>query len=456
MSFRFGILMFFIGLGLCQSAQATQSVHLRFTPHEIPLISDFEVFEPYFTKEQLLALDSITYLSHPGVDLIKDESGLYAFSSCHLNVYKWIGSEWKDLYRYDNKGYTCGSRFFIREGKIYALGGYGYWHNHSDLLNFDLETGSWSLLTPKNQPIDFAPLITALSPEGVFSFLGAHFNARFDSEPVDETEGYFLDWKDFAWKRVSTEGLLSANSKNPRFAILLDGNAILETDHYLALVAFDTNARSCFLVFDKAELEFRYIRYQFQANIFNTISWMLQEGDQVKFQAGKNELYEFDFADLYAKGDVVGKAEILPIESEQIEEIRRDYLLIISVVLIITGIVLFIMVRNALAKISPENEVSIASNSAKLSNTTIGSNGIIHQFQEFEGQLLTVEELDQVLDIAHLPNPDHKKVKRSRLIKEVNQHSQATWGHPLITRKKNPEDKRYLLYQISKTNNSEK
>ncbi|NVK50716.1 MAG: hypothetical protein HWE09_13185 [Cyclobacteriaceae bacterium] len=456
MNFRFGILIFFIGLGLCQSAQASQSVHLRFTPHEIPLISDFGVFEPYFSKDQLLALDSISYLPFSTVDLIKDESGLYAFSSCHLNVYKWNGIKWKDLYRYDNKGYTCGSRFFIREGKIYAFGGYGYWHNHSDLLNFDLETGSWSLLTPKNQPMDYHTSITALAPEGVFLFSGRYYNKRIHKEPKFETGGYYLDWKDFAWKRVSTGGLISEIYEDQKFRIAHDSDAIIESDHYLAFIAFDQNTRTGFLIFDKAQQEFRFIRYQLDAQVFNTVSWMLQEGDQVKFQAGKNELYEFDFADLYAKGDVVGKAEILPIESEQIDEIRRDYLLIISVVLIITGIVLFIMVQNALAKISPEEEESIASNSAKLSNTTIGSNGIIHQFQEFEGQLLTVEELDQVLDIAHLPNPDHKKVKRSRLIKEVNQHSQATWGHPLITRKKNPEDKRYLLYQISKTKNSEK
>ncbi|NVJ87800.1 MAG: hypothetical protein HWE15_15965 [Algoriphagus sp.] len=456
MKFRFGILMFFIGLGLSLSAQATQSVHLRFTPHEIPLISDFEVFEPYFSKDQLLALDSISKSSFYPIDLIKDEIGVYAFSQCRMNVYKWTGTEWKDLYRYDNKGYTCGSRFFIREGEIYSIGGYGYWHNHSDLLKFDLETGSWSLLTPKNQPIDFAPLITAFSPEGVFSFLGAHFNARFDSESVDETEGYFLDWNEFSWKRVSTEGLLSANSKNPKFAILLDGNAILETDHYLALVAFDTNRRSGFLVFDKAELEFRFVRYPFQANIFNTISWMLQEGDQVNFQAGKNELYDFDFADLYGKGEVVGKAEVLLIETENIDVIRRDYVLIVSVVLLITGIVFFIMVRNALARAHQWEGEAQPANSNSLSQTSIGSHLIIHQFQPFEGQLLTVDELDQVLDIAHLPNPDHKKVKRSRLIREVNQQSQATLGHPLITRKKNPEDKRYLLYQISKTSNSKK
>ena len=104
------------------------------------------------------------------------------------------------------------------------------------------------------------------------------------------------------------------------------------------------------------------------------------------------------------------------------------------------------MIRNEIPKAALAEKESISQESI---HSSTGSHGIIQQFQPFQEQLLTVEELDKVLDIDHLTNPDHKKVKRSRLIREVNDESQKAFGQPLIIRKKNQEDKRYLLYEIS-------
>lgn len=64
--------------------------------------------------------------------------------------------------------------------------------------------------------------------------------------------------------------------------------------------------------------------------------------------------------------------------------------------------------------------------------------------------LLSNQELDDVLEINDDINSDSKRVKRSRIIQEVNQEYQLMAGKELITRQRDPKDKRYMLYRIKK------
>lgn len=64
--------------------------------------------------------------------------------------------------------------------------------------------------------------------------------------------------------------------------------------------------------------------------------------------------------------------------------------------------------------------------------------------------LLSNQELDEVLEIDDDINTDSKRVKRSRIIQEVNSEYQLMAGKELITRQRDPKDKRYMLYRIKK------
>jgi hypothetical protein len=66
----------------------------------------------------------------------------------------------------------------------------------------------------------------------------------------------------------------------------------------------------------------------------------------------------------------------------------------------------------------------------------------------FSGQLLTTEQLDQLLGIDQQANFDSKRMKRARLINEVNEQYLANTGKELIERDKKPEDRRYVYYKI--------
>jgi hypothetical protein len=64
------------------------------------------------------------------------------------------------------------------------------------------------------------------------------------------------------------------------------------------------------------------------------------------------------------------------------------------------------------------------------------------------GQLLSTETLDQLLGIGDLLNFDSRRMKRARLINEINLQYLAQQGKELIVREKKSEDKRYVYYKI--------
>lgn len=64
------------------------------------------------------------------------------------------------------------------------------------------------------------------------------------------------------------------------------------------------------------------------------------------------------------------------------------------------------------------------------------------------GQLLTTETLDQLLGIDGQANFDSRRMKRARLINDINEQYLEQVGKELIVRDKKPEDKRYVYYKI--------
>jgi hypothetical protein len=74
---------------------------------------------------------------------------------------------------------------------------------------------------------------------------------------------------------------------------------------------------------------------------------------------------------------------------------------------------------------------------------------ILEKLLAHDGEKLSTEAFDALLGIHQITNFDSKRIKRSRLIKAINSQYLAKKGFPLITRIKNPEDKRFVFYKIT-------
>jgi len=66
----------------------------------------------------------------------------------------------------------------------------------------------------------------------------------------------------------------------------------------------------------------------------------------------------------------------------------------------------------------------------------------------YSGQLLTTENLDQLLGFDSQTTFDSRRIKRTRLIKKINQHYLAQTGRVLIIQNKMSDDKRSVTYKI--------
>jgi len=75
---------------------------------------------------------------------------------------------------------------------------------------------------------------------------------------------------------------------------------------------------------------------------------------------------------------------------------------------------------------------------------------LISRITEATGQAMNSDELDMLIGINDDPNPDSRRVKRSRIIQDLNTEYKQLEGKVLITRQKDPKDKRYMLYHIEK------
>ena len=83
----------------------------------------------------------------------------------------------------------------------------------------------------------------------------------------------------------------------------------------------------------------------------------------------------------------------------------------------------------------------------------ISDNDIIRRLTnkilQYRGQTIDGNQLDNILEIDNTENPDNKRVKRSKLIHEINLSHKTRVGKELIQRQKDTTDKRFIMYCIS-------
>ena len=66
-----------------------------------------------------------------------------------------------------------------------------------------------------------------------------------------------------------------------------------------------------------------------------------------------------------------------------------------------------------------------------------------------QGQLLTKDQLDKILQLPDNKNSDSFKVLRSRTLISINKVSIGRYGVELVLREKDINDKRVILYRIN-------
>ncbi len=117
------------------------------------------------------------------------------------------------------RGYNFGSIPFIRKGKLYSAGGYGFWHYSNVLTSYNFDKGEWDAVIPRNEGpevINEYGFNGYSSKEDVFySGASTDENLFSDLKRYRIKQFFKYDFKNQQWTElgVINEELLAGNSR---------------------------------------------------------------------------------------------------------------------------------------------------------------------------------------------------------------------------------------------------
>lgn len=379
-------------------------------------------------KVSLAVLDSLDkiYKRFPYNYIIYElDERLFIQVRCTFDLYEIQEGKLVNKYIYSNRGYTCGTNTFVRDNTHYMLGGHGFWTNHLDLLSFDELHGSWELVTTKNQPPNYFSGRVYQNSKGIYSLFGEQFNQR-DGLDLKNSQGYFLDWKTKEWKEIEIqiEGLDLMD------LIEKGGLYFIQTEDY-AFWASTTVLKN--IGWNLIEKETGKIFYFDSKNIDMGIGPYLEiVGNVLRYTAPSGELKTLDLDQIRKQSKEVGYIRVK--EGDAIEASSTwGYLLFFLLV----GVG-WVVVRQVLPKMKKE---LVPTKEPKKREP-------LEILLPYSGQSLSTEVLDQLLGIDSQANFDSRRMKRARLINDINEQYLAQKGKELIVREKRTDDKRYVFYKI--------
>lgn len=452
MKLRLLVLLIFLSTPLCLFGAEPEFYFLRINPKIWKEMKNQSFLEGKVSPKILESLDEIYAKNPTTYEFLFDKknNAVKAFIQCTFDTYTIIGDELIKDYKLNNRGYTCGSYFFTQNGVTYLVGGSGFWHYHTDLIRFEKEKGSWEYTKTENQPIDFFPFGTFKNEKGIFLLFGQYRNPRI-SKTEDESRGFFLDLEKKSWQPIAIEtngfDLNKIAHEGP------NENQLFDAQDYALNVTTSLEAElgwNIWVIFDKKTGKIYLHEGINSADIFNAFR-IETIGNKIFYSIydKSSEIpvkdFEIDLNTIKLKSKEVGEIKFIeaPVEKE-IFTIPTFLAWLGIPILIAIGILIGIYLKN-------NTQLSKNNGSQEESNEEEGEaeyEQILNKLVAHNGERLTTETFDVLLGIHQISNFDSKRIKRARLIKAINKQYVEKKGFQLITRIKNPEDKRFVYYQI--------
>lgn len=394
-------------------------------------------------RSVLEQLDSIYKKTPSNYEFLYSEesNSLKVFIHCSLDFYSVVEGRLIKEYQFQNRGYTCGSSFFLKEGNYYLLGGQGFWTNNLDLLLFDNQAGSWEFTQTKNQALDYFPIGVFHTESGITTLFGDYVNPRIP-RIEKEFQGFFLDWKQKKWLPIKFEtrglDLSEIVTTNPSYFLetqdygLLITNTQLPSLGWIVWVLVEKASSKLFLY--EGKKSFEAINSPYREVLGNKIVYF--DYDEGSNTEGKE--VTIDLEEIWKKSKEIGKITYLDSPVQEGGFIQK-YLS----PLLISGTILLLLALGGW------RYAQLHKKRSKVAVEETDHTSLVAKLLALDGQKLSTEEFDRVLGIDEITNFDSKRIKRARLIKRINLNYEEKQGRFLIFRIKNTEDKRFVFYKIS-------
>ena len=394
-------------------------------------INDFSFLPEGLNLEFLDSLNKVYNDREKSYSIIKSQKGYMLHVRCTFDLFRLSENGIENLYKFDNRGYSCNTALFERGGRIYSQGGYGFWNYHSDLLVLDEENGSWEFVKTINQPLNFSGK-RAILDSGLLVLFGSYKNVRTELNKI-ENHGWFLDWESKTWNqiKIKIDGADIADFRST------DYFGTINLKDYLFFGSEKVNMAGRGLYFiDKNSLEISFLQ---RGNLDFYKSPYIQVIDNtIYFQNLKGIHQILDISLLQKKAVKVGHIEIIKGSGSFIDTVKFPLLILLA----LSVLILIPFLYRKLRKKEPEKDSTCEEPRIDIISETI------KKLESVSGQMLDVDTLDTILGLEHIPNPDNRRVRRSRMITDINTNYRFSKGKSLIKRVKRSDDKRYTYYSV--------
>ncbi len=450
---KFKFIFFFLTLFQSLNSHAADSEYyrLRVTTNRWGVTERLSFLEGKVSREILNQLDSIYANLPTGYDLNYNPSSqtLTVFIHCSFDFYSIQNGQLVKEYQFANRGYTCGSYFFEKNNTYHILGGRGLWNSHSDLMKFDTLNGSWEFIQASYQPLDYYPLGAYQTSKGMMTWLGEYINPRI-SRLEKEANGFFLDMEKKTWQpyKIDLEEFDIAEIANANQSFLY------ETEDYAFSVTTSQLPKLGWYIWIIIEKETGKLFFyegnrhtkMFDSPYFEVIgnTFRYFEFNKNSLTEGREEMIDVDL--IRSQSREVGQLTLLEPQTKPESTFMFSLALWIgfpAVLLLGFWMGWHSNNRKKVKDLPPldqeKEEEDLEEENAE----------ILQQLRLRNGEKLSTAEFDTVLGIQEISNFDSQRIKRSRLIKALNKKHEEKNGFPLITRIKNPEDKRFVYYKIT-------
>jgi len=344
------------------------------------------------------------------------------------------------------EGFNGGSCDFVFDGHLHSLGGYGLWRRHFDLLRFHGGSQGWQLVATLGE----APAVRDKDASWVFFHDGKAY-VFAETKEVMQTYGsamyelYVLDVGSRKWTKM---GLVDARLGQFKSTTILGSGALMLNEAgELAWLDFKNEQALLLANREDAFADFG--------------SWMSENGRMTFHNdSALYHIFDGDRRDMEIPWDEFGSSLFIPMVSERhllpaeatgagaalmgdVAEHPSSSQLVWRTLpwVLVLGLVVMVL---RLMKRSPSGPASRGGEGYTDTRLSPLTQKVLAQ----EGSQLDTEDLDELLDIAHLSSPETLRSQRAKLISRVNTEHRVLNGTDLIVRQRSANDRRRSVYTI--------
>ena len=427
-------LQLFFLLSLFSTVGFGQSFYkARVDRFQLESIDSYRFRNEVYATSMIQSLDSI-YSNNPrSFTAYQTSKGLVILTDCSLDTY-FVES--KKFNKQSNRFsfFNCDNYLFERDNTLNLVVGHGSASSPLDILQFDSFSGYWKPIATKNKPTLAALTNYIQTSAGIWALPQVYNNLSNTKDKI--STGYFLDWESKEWRELE----LKYDPKYLSFFNQSDSSPSFETADYFITLLSTTSNRLSWNVINKVTGKIYRIETQKKAFLRSPIYEVAD--NTIFFQNIAGQLDSIVIEPSLASAIEIGQIlSTNPTESSQASfNLMKEPEIIFSI-----GLGILILVGLSFIFYGSVNSTS--KQPSKPINNIIWN--YISRLQKHNGNTLSTKELDEILDVTELENIESQRIKRSRMINEINKKYLEMYGKDLINRLRISNDRRHINYLIT-------